>query len=296
MALTLRQIDAFRAVMLTGTLTEAAVHLGISQPAISRLIADMEIEIGYNLFERTGRRVVATAEAEILIDEVKRALIGLDQIKEAALEIGKFRYARLRLLAIPFLSSRFVTDLVRVFTVVHPETFISLDVRTADSAVDWVLSQQCDLGIVSGIPEGPAYFSKRLMAVPARCLLPRSHALASRPLITSRDLAGESFISFRPDIAFRGEVDRIFDRQGVERILRYEARTAEVICEMVASGMGVSLVGPLSLDGAKESGDLVTIPFESAPTIDLSLIWTRHRPMPAMAAAFIAVIEAHLKG
>ena len=90
MGLTLRQIDAFRAVMLTGTATEAAQVLGISQPAISRLVSDLEQEIGFKLFDRVGRRVVPTAEAQILIEEVKRALTGLDQIRETASEIGRF--------------------------------------------------------------------------------------------------------------------------------------------------------------------------------------------------------------
>src|SRR5687767_3438858 len=99
MALTLRQIDAFRAVMLTGTATEAAQVLGVSQPAISRLVSDFEAELGFKLFDRVGRRVVPTAEAQILIEEVKRVLIGLDQIKETAEKISKFRYSRLRLIS-----------------------------------------------------------------------------------------------------------------------------------------------------------------------------------------------------
>nr|WP_233278980.1 LysR family transcriptional regulator [Agrobacterium radiobacter] len=67
-----RQLEAFRAVMLTGGMTSAANLVRITQPAISRLIRDLEEEIGISLFERTGNRLRPTREAGILFKEVSR--------------------------------------------------------------------------------------------------------------------------------------------------------------------------------------------------------------------------------
>ena len=70
MKITFRQIDAFRTVVSTGTVTETAQMLGISQPAVSRLISDFEAEIGFKLFTRSGRNLKPTVEARLLVDEV----------------------------------------------------------------------------------------------------------------------------------------------------------------------------------------------------------------------------------
>jgi len=298
MALTLRQIDAFRAVMLTGTATEAAQVLGVSQPAISRLVSDLEAELGFKLFDRVGRRVVPTAEAQILIEEVKRALIGLDQIKETAEEISKFRYSRLRLVSIPSVASTVVVDLIKMFSEQHPGTFISLEVQASDAAVEWVVAQQCDLGIATPAIESPAFATSTIMVGVSRCILPKGHRLAAQPTIAPADLEGESFISFRPDSVYRAKLDGIFQQHRVTRIMQYEARTTEVICSMVAAGLGVSVVGPLGvslLNGNKEDRFLIR-PFDPAPKVDLSLMWSTHRPIAAVARRFMDVIEAYFKG
>lgn len=288
MALTLRQIDAFRAVMLLGTLTEAAQHLGISQPAISRLIADLEAEIGFKLFDRSGRRVVPTSEAQLLVDEVRRALVGLDQIKETALEIGRLRYSRLRLITVHSIASTIMTDLIDAFSQDYPDTLISLEVQPADAAVEWVVSQQCDLGLVLAVPESPALGSRALTAGPAEAILPLGHVLAAQDRITPQDLAGESFISFRPDSIFRARVDQIFQRAGVERALRYEARTMEAVCSLVAAGLGVSIVGPLGSRSRHLAGHRFDVrPFEPRLDVELSLIWSTHRPLPVVAQKFL---------
>lgn len=288
MALTLRQIDAFRAVMLLGTLTEAAQHLGISQPAISRLIADLEDEIGFKLFDRSGRRVVPTSEAQLLVDEVRRALVGLDQIKETALEIGRLRYSRLRLITVHSIASTIMTDLIEAFSRDHPDTLISLEVQPADAAVEWVVSQQCDLGLVLAVPESPALGSRPLLVGPTEAILPLGHPLAAHKTIAPQDLAGESFISFRPDSIFRARVDQIFQRAGVERVLRYEARTMEAVCSLVAAGLGVSIVGPLGARSRHLSGHRFEVrPFEPRLDVELSLIWPTHRPLPVVAQKFL---------
>lgn len=283
--------------MLTGRTTEAAQVLGISQPAVSRLVADLEEAVGFKLFDRVGRRVAPTAEAGILIEEVKRTLIGLDQIRETAAEIARFRYSRLRLVSIPSVASTIVVDLIKIFAARYPDTFVSLEVRASDSAVEWVVSQQCDLGFATPAIESPAFECRTLLVGFSRCILPRSHPLTDRGVITPEDLAGESFISFRPDSIFRSQLDSIFEQHKVKRVMKYEARTTEVICSMVAAGLGVAIVGPLGLSSAWENDNekFSIRPFHPAPRLDLSLMWSTHRPLPAVARQFIQVIDAYIR-
>jgi len=84
MKITFRQVDAFQTVVSTGTVTEAAVVLGISQPAVSRLISDLETEVGFQLFRRSGRVLAPTDEARLLVQEVRQAVSGMEYIKESA--------------------------------------------------------------------------------------------------------------------------------------------------------------------------------------------------------------------
>ena len=80
-----RQIEAFRAVMTAGGVSAAAAFLNVSQPAVSRLIRDLEAQIGVALFERrSGGRLQPTRDALILFREVERYFISLDQITQTA--------------------------------------------------------------------------------------------------------------------------------------------------------------------------------------------------------------------
>lgn len=297
MALTLRQIDAFNAVMATGKLTEAARRLGVSQPAVSRLIADLETEVGFRLFDRSGRRVIPTGEAEMLITEVRRVLVGLDHVREAADAIGRLRFSRLDIVSIQSVASTLVVDVVREFARSHPETIVSIEVRGSEEVVQGVVTQQFDLGITTAEIESPAFASRTLVAGVSRCILPHGHKLADREVITPRDLAGESFISFKPDSAYRQQLDTLFAQAGISRDMRYDARTSEVICSLVAAGLGVSVVGPSSMtrDDQTESRFLVR-PFEPAPPMRLSLIWSSHRPISSVARDFMDIMDAHFSG
>lgn len=295
MRVTYRQIDAFRAVMLTGTATEAARMLGISQPAVSRLISDLEAEVGFRLFDRMGRRVVPTAEARLLIEEVRRAFVGLERIRDAAQAIGSFRYSQLRIVAIPSVASTIAIDLVELFSKQYPDTFISLEVQPSDSAVEWIIAQQSDLGIASPPMQSPAIASRILRTGEAVCLLPAGHALAGHGEITPELLAGESFVSYLPDSVFRYTVDDIFRKAGVVRRQQYEARTTDAIYAMVARGLGVAIVGPF-LPRFGDIGAVVVKPFRPGPVVELSLMWATDRPLSAIAGRFVELIDSYFDG
>ncbi len=292
MSVTFRQFEAFRAVMLTGTTTEAARMLGVSQPGISRLIADLERQIGYNLFERVGRRVSPTPEAGLLIEEVRRAFTGLDQILEAARDIGEARYGRLRLVSVPSAASTVVVDLIEKFSERFPGTSVTVDVRSSDSALEWVVSQQCDLGIASSHVENPAIGSETLQSGTAMCILPAGHRLAGEERLSLTMLEGERFVSYCRDSAFRHDVDTAFNKAGVTRQLLHEGRTTDVVCSLVSAGFGLSVIG-ISEATARARWTLppnvVLRPIDGAPTVTLSLIWATHRPVSAVAREFLEI-------
>src|SRR3546814_15604985 len=80
----LRHIEIFEAIRRTGSLTEAAAALHISQPAASKLLAHAEAQLGFKLFERVRGRLVATREAEILTPEVSRPNQALNSVRRLA--------------------------------------------------------------------------------------------------------------------------------------------------------------------------------------------------------------------
>ncbi len=296
MSITFRQCEAFRAVMLTGTTTEAARMLGVSQPGISRLISDLEAEIGYSLFERVGRRVAPTPEAGLLIEEIRRAFTGMEQIREAAREIGEARYQRLRIVSVPSASSTVAIDLISRFERKFPGTSVTVEVKSTDSALEWVVSQQCDLGITTAHVESPAIRSELLESSDSVCVLPVGHRLADRDRLTLAMLEDERFISYCSDSAFRHAVDAVFRTAGVKRKLTHEARTTEVVCSMVAAGLGVAIVGIAAADARLIGKPVVVKPVDGAPPVTLSLIWATHRPISAGAREFVEIARQAFAG
>ena len=290
MKLTFRQIDAFRTVMATGTVTEAAKMLGISQPAVSRLISDLEEQVGFKLFQRAGRSLKPTVEARLLVEEVRRALSGLERIKEAATAIRNFRHARLSLITTPTFSTMVVPELIAGFAARRPEAMVSLEVQPADDTVEWMVSQNYDFGITPAIVGNPAINTRDLVDKSAVCIVPTGHKLAGRDQIVASDLAGESFISYVSQTQFRFVIDELFRKAGITRKMQYEARTTDAICRLVAAGLGVSIVGTVDVARAATVG-CVAIPFSPSIPFSAMLIWTKQRTLSAVAEDFLQMIE-----
>ena len=101
MKITFRQIDAFQTLIVSGTVTKTASLLGISQPAVSRLISDLEKTVGFKLFNRSGRKLEATLEARLFAEEVTQSMSGLKRIEQAAQNIRDFNHVQLRLVSTP---------------------------------------------------------------------------------------------------------------------------------------------------------------------------------------------------
>ncbi|WP_170765083.1 LysR substrate-binding domain-containing protein [Ruegeria lacuscaerulensis] len=293
MKITFRQVDAFRTVVSTGTVTEAAEMLGISQPAVSRLLSDLEGEVGFALFQRSGRVLVPTDEARLLVQEVRQAVSGMEHIKQAVTAIGKFGHARLSLVTTPAFASQLAPDLIGTFATTCPDAMARLEFEANDDTVEWMVSQNYDFGITSSVPSNPSFDSLIIWDDDVYCVLPEGHPLADKPIIQARDLADESFISYMSSSRFRFEVDRFFEAKSISRSMKYETRTTDGICRLVARGLGVSIVG--SSKGYLETiPGCVALPFAAPLNFKAVLFWSKNEPLSAVAQMFLDIARGSL--
>ena len=211
----LRQIDAFRAVMESGTVSRAAKRLSVSQPAVSKLIQNFEQAIGLVLFDRTRGRLSPTAEATMLFEEVERLFGGLSSIKTFAEEIRTLHHGSLRIGVMPALSTGFIQEVVADFVRDYPQAQISIHARSSLKLVDWLVAGHLDIGVTSHPVEHPELMQISICRRQLVCILPLGHPLAKRRKLRPVDLSGERFISFTRDSHVRQALDQIFAAGGV---------------------------------------------------------------------------------
>jgi DNA-binding transcriptional LysR family regulator len=261
--LKIRQVEAFRALIQRHTVTRAAQSLHVSQPAVSRLIADFEDSVGFALFERQQGRLVPTAEARVLYEEVERAFVGLDRIGHAAQQIRAMRRGSLRVAGSPAVALDLLPAVVAQFVQTHPGIDVTLLAHSASTVVDMVASGQCDVGFIAEAIPHPAVRPERLTDAPMRCILPLAHRLAKKRVLKPADLKDEPFVSFPHSFEARAAIDRVFVEHGVQRRMHVEAQLSQTIVALVENGAGVALIDPVTAAYAKNR--VAVRPFE--PTI-----------------------------
>ncbi len=233
-------------MMLTGSVTEAAKLISVTQPAVSRLLRDFQALLKMELFERRGTGLVPTAAATALYTEVERSFVGLERITAAAEEIRGRRIGSLRIAALPALSNGYLPRLAGHFLKQRPNLNLAFFGVISPIVIDWVLNNQCDIGFAeipivhSGLP------SLRLPPLPRVAVLPTGHHLAAKEVLEPRDFEGETFISLSAGSTSRHLIDQAFQRDDVHRVLRVETTLSEIMCGMVSSGLGVAICDPFT--------------------------------------------------
>lgn len=286
----LRQLEAFRAVMLTGSITQAAKSMHLSQPAVSKLIADLEYVIGFKLFVRSkGSALAVTPEAEYFFNEVERSFIGIDALKKTASDIRNLSTGNLHIASLPALSFNFLPRVIRAFREKHPGVSIHLDTHSSSTVRRLIANQQFDLGLATRAHEVSGASASTFLRSVGACVLPPGHRLAGRAHIEPADLAGERFISLMHGDPTRRRIDRIFEDAGVERDLVVETQYAVTHCNLVMLGVGCSIVNPATAVDFVAQG-LVVVPFRPRIEFEYILYTPSHRPLSQTALRFIATM------
>jgi DNA-binding transcriptional LysR family regulator len=286
----IRQLEAFRALILCETVTRAAQMLYVSQPAVTRLIADLEEDVGFALFERSRGRLHPTAEGLTLFEEVERSLIGVERIAETAEQIKSARVGTLQIASAPALSLSFLPKAIATFLKTHEDVNVSLVSNTSRAVVDMVMKQRCSVGFVILPMSHPSTLGELLVTADMVCILPVGHPLSDKDVITPVDLDGERFISNPRELHSRLEVDALFASFGVKRKLQIETQINAGICAFVEAGLGVALIDSITaLDYI--SSKVVIKRFTPTLQNEFQVLFPSAKPPAILTRAFVTHVR-----
>lgn len=246
MKLNQRQIDVFNAVMIYKSVTAAAGSLHTSQPTVSRELRDLERQIGFDLFHRFGKRLTPTDRAQLLHSVVLRSFVGMEEISRAAMAIKGHNAAHLRIACLPAYAEAILPEVANRFLDKRRHVHLSVHSLEEASLRYDLTSRMFDIGLTEGSYAYDGATTESIDAGEVICVLPAGHRLTARAILEPRDFEGVDFVYFSHEDPYRRRLDEIFEARGVSRRYTVETTTATGVCSMVAAGVGVSIVNPLT--------------------------------------------------
>lgn len=285
-SLRMGHIEAFRAVMMTGSMTAAASRMHTSQPQISRLIGQLEAITQFALFDRNGSRLTATQDGVRFFQEVEKTFIGLAGLESVAASIRSFSASRLSVAAMPRLAGGLLARVVAKFKLEYPDVMVSIHSGNAGAVHTWVSSGFCDTGLAMLSGDAPGVQVEPVVAMNCVAVLPRGHRLAAQRRIKPADLAAEPFISFTSTTPLRDRIDAVFRSAKLERQIVAEASLGASICAMVGAGLGVALINPLAAREEYEVHGVEVRPFTPAVPVTVALLYPPYHTRTRLVTLF----------
>ncbi|MEZ0168175.1 LysR substrate-binding domain-containing protein [Microvirga sp. TS319] len=242
-----RHIDAFRAVMKSETMVQAAKLTGISQPGISRLIADLERLSELKLFDRSRGRLHPTTEAHVLLEEVERRYAGLQAIREFARSLKDSAASPVRFGTVMSFGIGFAARAIAAFKAEHPQIPISHTTGSSALIADQVTMRTCDLGLVTDNADVSSVSSSVFASMDLICALPSDSPLAKNRIITAAMLRDQAIIAYPREDMIRWGLTNVLEEVGIS----YSRASVETpysvnICALVREGAGVGFVHPIA--------------------------------------------------
>ena len=298
MNLTFRQLQTFVEVMRHTSVTEAARALGRTQPAVSAMIAGLEREIGYALFERVRKRLVPKPEAYYFMEEAEYVLGRLTRSTRTLQEIGNLEKGSLKIACNPAASHFFMPSIVGKFLEDKPNVKMTMLMRSSPIVTDWIASQQYDIGFAEASEDRRTIRAIR-SSFPCLCAIPRNDPLANKSVITPEDLDGKPLAMLFEDHDISVKLRDIFRDAKVNLNQRFELQTCLSAIKLVSLGLCYSICESLTARSYERTigsdGPVVFRPFEPTVHLEMGLMTPANRPLSLLVEELVSHMQTEIE-
>jgi DNA-binding transcriptional LysR family regulator len=284
MNITLRQLLVFQSVAGTRNFSRTGYAIGLTQPAVSRCITELEAQLGLKLLNRTTREVTLTEAGQRLAARLPRVIEELESTLLDVRELASGQRGRVRVASSPTLSANLMPECIARCQATLPGLELVLLDRMQSDVLASVLSGEVDFGVVIDPGERDALECETILTEPFCLACPPGHRLARKRQVRWTDLAGEALVLLDHASGSRRLIDRALQSHGVECTVAQEVGHPTTIFRMLDAGLGVSVIPTLALppEGLPR---LAVRPLRPQVDREIVLVHRRNRALSPVAQA-----------
>lgn len=261
MSLNLHLLRMFAAVVQTGSFSRAAEALNISQPAISKGVRDFELQVGCRLLNRSPKGVVPTTEGLALSQHAETLFAAERAAEEALSALRGLHNGSLRIGASTTIATYMIARYLGAFHRAHPGVDLHLVSANTRDIAEQMAAQEIDIGLVEGPTEERNIVAEPWRTDVMKLIVAPDHAFAAaKGAIDPNRLDDEVLILREPGSGSREVVTQALAAHGIEPLRTLEIGSTAAIKQVVAAGLGVSIVSEVSVKDQVQLGHLKIVP------------------------------------
>ena len=282
----LRQIEVFHAIYSSGSMTNAAALLNVSQPSISKVLAHAEQQLGFTLFERNKGKLIPTPEAEQLIEHVTDAYQTVDRLRHVAHNLRAATRGRVRIAGTPAFSVELLPLAISAFAEAHPDVVFEIETLHMDNIVSALLDSRVDLGVAFDPVARPGIEVCEIARSRFVVMAPRNSRFEDRDAVSISDLSDQRFIGLNN----RGPLGQLLSTRlaasGVDLNVVAWTDTYHVAKALVARGAGVCIADEITARSSLDD-EVTIVPLEPEISFAVSTIRNADTPLSLIANHFV---------
>lgn len=241
-----RQIEAFHTVMISGSTVRAAELMNVTQPAISRLIAELEKSLKFQLFDRVRGRLVSTPEGKLFHREVDASFRGMDRMRAAAAAIRDYGEGTLKIGCLSAAGGTLVPAAISDFRARNPRVRITLHITWSSAVRNGIIDGQYDIGLAADEIDRSGVDTQLFGNFAGTIAMNPEHPLCRYETITPEKLVGHPLVGLVSEDRARHRFDEALAHAGVEPDYVIETPSSVTVCALCLSGGAVGLVNPMA--------------------------------------------------
>ena len=263
-----RQVEAFKNVMITDSFKDAAANMNISAPAVSRLISNLEKSLGFQLFKRHNKAVLATNKAIRFYKYVEKHYCGLEQLEQFAEKIKTGAPLELHVGATYSLAGSLLPHILKRFRQQYPDTDLRVETHASTEIVNRLQTRLIHAAILPAFPKTPGIIQEPLVTAAHVCAVPKQHPLATKSVITAQDFDNEDVLNVLPaGLVNWNRIAEALERDDVTMKHSISIQNSITGYGLIAAGLTVALIEPFAAHLWKNNGVSV-LPFEPKLNFD----------------------------
>jgi LysR family hydrogen peroxide-inducible transcriptional activator len=277
---TLRQLEYVVALADEGQFVEAARQCGVSQPALSKQIREVEDMLGLELFERSRPRVIVTRHGEEIVRRARSILAQARELGEAARTLTGARHGTMRLGVIPTIAPYGLPGFLARLRKLYPDVAFAIQELQTDDLLEALREGDIDIGLLARPFDDAGLEGPDLIVEPFVLVAPTDHPLGIDEPVRASEMYGASLILMEDGHCLRDQAMDVCARAGTPPATSVTAASVATLVRMVESGLGATLLPASALSAELRQGQgLVARSFgDSPPGRTITLQWRNTSP------------------